>query len=199
MSDFTPRPVRNSQHPVPAIREAAIRRERERIGGGWRGSWATISDEDRDTFLMHVTNGDHRVTAARKVGHTANEFRALTKHDEEFRRAYAEALEGHEDKIRDLWWEKAQESERLLLEQANTYLPERAYVRKQTVEHSGPEGRPIQHEQRLTLADVARFAAERGLGAEAPENSPDRTERIERIVDRVVEEHRETLEKLADE
>jgi hypothetical protein len=34
---------------------------------------------------------------------------------------------------------------------------------------------------------------------DAPKNTPEDTERIERIIDRVIEEHRETIEKLADE
>lgn len=34
---------------------------------------------------------------------------------------------------------------------------------------------------------------------EIPQNPPERTERIERVVEKVVEQHRETLEKLADE
>jgi hypothetical protein len=34
---------------------------------------------------------------------------------------------------------------------------------------------------------------------DAPPNTPERTAAIERIVERVVEEHSETLEKLADE
>jgi len=34
---------------------------------------------------------------------------------------------------------------------------------------------------------------------EAPRNTPEETERVERIVERVVEEHSETIKKLADE
>jgi hypothetical protein len=34
---------------------------------------------------------------------------------------------------------------------------------------------------------------------EAPRNTPEETERVERIVERVVEEHGETIKKLADE
>jgi hypothetical protein len=34
---------------------------------------------------------------------------------------------------------------------------------------------------------------------DAPPNAPERTEKIERIIERVIEEHSETLEKLADE
>ena len=35
--------------------------------------------------------------------------------------------------------------------------------------------------------------------SDVPSNSPERTARVERLVDRVVEDHREALEKLADE
>jgi hypothetical protein len=35
--------------------------------------------------------------------------------------------------------------------------------------------------------------------SDVPSNPPERTERVERLVDRVVEDHREALEKLADE
>lgn len=35
--------------------------------------------------------------------------------------------------------------------------------------------------------------------SEAPESPPEQTERVERLIERVLEEHRETIEKLADE
>jgi hypothetical protein len=34
---------------------------------------------------------------------------------------------------------------------------------------------------------------------DAPANTPEETKRVERLIDRVLEEHRETIKKLADE
>ena len=46
---------------------------------------------------------------------------------------------------------------------------------------------------------ASRSAAGSFRLSEAPESPPEETERIERLVERVLEEHRETIEKLADE
>jgi hypothetical protein len=57
---------------------------------------ASLSDEQKDWFLLHIRSGDDRGTAAAKVGATGTQFRRLCnssspRYDADFAKAYDEA------------------------------------------------------------------------------------------------------------
>lgn len=118
-----------------------------------------VSIHEQEQFLELVREGHNRPAAARLVNprYTGHLFRSLCRKDSYFREAYEQAVdaqrEARADRILELWDEKLPDSERLLLEAANTWLPERAYVRKQKLELEGADGGPVQFVVRSAFAD----------------------------------------------
>lgn len=128
----------------------------------------------RTRFLDLIRDGDNRPDAAKKVDSTSRVFRALCRTDEKFAAAYDEAVEQGREHLRDeirveyrrRALDPAAASDRLLHNLAVAHLPEFETFRRQTIEHTGSGGGPVQVEVDLgdeTAGRIVQRLVERGL------------------------------------
>lgn len=138
-----------------------------------------ITAEEQAQYLALLTSGVSSYKAARQVNpaYTGRLFRSLAHHDPEFGDLLEQAKVDNRDvfreKLRDRIWDRAlspePDADKIATTVARCELDEFAVLNQQRVELTGRDAGPIEveHKERLTLDDVARFARQIGLGADA--------------------------------
>jgi hypothetical protein len=141
--------------------------------------------EQRTRFLKLVSAGNKRPEAARTMGLTGSAFKTLCNpksihYDEKFAQQYADLVAQEAASYKDEVWEAATNlllerlrsgeiSDRLLSSTlAGVDHPLFTWLKRSRIEHTGPDGGPIQIDDRVRLELVSHLTRVLDVAGETP-------------------------------